>query len=413
MLILHGVQAQEILGGVLNNGRWSVSGEFGFNRFDGDLKPTVPELMKGLITSPILGASAEYSLTPLVGIGFGVEGLLFNMEDEDEKYSTGLAHMNTYVTTDLLRIIRGTRHDKFGVWLSGGLGLAGLLRPEYETTRNFVPNQVIAVTNPPVFMTLPFSLGFEYKLDPTKSLALTGKFVFSNTDHMEAIYRGGFADHWQTVSVSYRHKLLAHDNQHFRSENFEYVSPLQRQANALKSELLELTKQLASVQSSVDGLSNRVNDMEDFMSNDGPDSDGDGVPDVRDMEPNTPSGSLVDFWGRAISASEGAGVLLQSVYFDFDSAELDKLAQITIVNVAQKLKDDADLKLEIRGYADNIGAASYNQRLTQRRADRVKNELVKVHGIAPERIIANGRGKVSTPPNAAIVNRRTDFYFSK
>lgn len=144
---------------------------------------------------------------------------------------------------------------------------------------------------------------------------------------------------------------------------------------------------------------------------DGKDSDGDGVPDSRDREPNTPKGNPVDFWGVTVTNGDVHGAA--SVYFDFDKVDLDAEALKAIKYVGEKMKADPSLTVEVRGYADFIGSIPYNKKLSQRRADVVKAKLMKDYGIAENRIIANGKGKLFEPKKAYRLNRRANFFFNK
>lgn len=144
---------------------------------------------------------------------------------------------------------------------------------------------------------------------------------------------------------------------------------------------------------------------------DGKDSDGDGVPDSRDREPNTPKGNPVDFWGVTVTNGDVHGAA--SVYFDFDKVDLDAEALKAIKYVGEKMKADPSLTVEVRGYADFIGSIPYNQKLSQRRAEVVKAKLMKDYGIAENRIIANGKGKLFEPKKAYRLNRRANFFFNK
>lgn len=62
------------------------------------------------------------------------------------------------------------------------------------------------------------------------------------------------------------------------------------------------------------------------------------------------------------------------VYFDFDSAELDQEAKSQL----SEMVEDAELageKIEIEGFTDNVGETAYNQDLSERRAEAVKEYL--------------------------------------
>jgi len=132
---------------------------------------------------------------------------------------------------------------------------------------------------------------------------------------------------------------------------------------------------------------------------------------MRDKELNTPRNTSVDYWGRTIHGVniDGYG----TVYFGFNKSDLDKDALEMVQKVAVKMNTDPTLLLEIRGFADNVGNVEYNQRLSQKRADVVKDYIVRVYRVSPDRIIANGKGKIIDMVGANRMNRRCNFYFNE
>jgi outer membrane protein OmpA-like peptidoglycan-associated protein len=78
----------------------------------------------------------------------------------------------------------------------------------------------------------------------------------------------------------------------------------------------------------------------------------------------------------------------------FASAKSDLLpeAQAKLVDVANALaKQDPDSKIVVEGHTDSQGSASFNQDLSQKRAESVRQYLVS-HGIASDRVTAQGFG---------------------
>lgn len=80
--------------------------------------------------------------------------------------------------------------------------------------------------------------------------------------------------------------------------------------------------------------------------------------------------------------------------FDFDKAVLrDDGKAVLDQEVASKMKDHPELEVVmITGYADRIGSEKYNQKLSEKRADAVKNYLI-AQGIAANRLEAQGKGE--------------------
>ncbi|WP_419592768.1 OmpA family protein [Thiolapillus sp.] len=135
-----------------------------------------------------------------------------------------------------------------------------------------------------------------------------------------------------------------------------------------------------------------------------PDSDGDGVPDSIDKCPNTPKGAKVDETGCWI---------YHGVFFDFNKATIKPEFQPLFDNALEVLELNPDLVVEVIGHTDSIGPAAYNQKLSVRRAQAVKDYLVK-HGVDPKRLIVKGKGE-SEPARSndteagRAFNRRVEF----
>ncbi len=89
--------------------------------------------------------------------------------------------------------------------------------------------------------------------------------------------------------------------------------------------------------------------------------------------------------------SEGATFQLENVTFETGSERLTPGSHPELDNVADKMKLDATMKLEISGHTDNVGNEADNVRLSTARAESVKAYLV-AQGIVAERITAKGYG---------------------
>ena len=74
-----------------------------------------------------------------------------------------------------------------------------------------------------------------------------------------------------------------------------------------------------------------------------------------------------------------------SVYFAFDSAELDAAGSATLDGYAAWLNDHASISVTVEGNCDQRGSREYNLALGQQRADSVKAYLVS-RGVGADRI---------------------------
>ena len=129
------------------------------------------------------------------------------------------------------------------------------------------------------------------------------------------------------------------------------------------------------------------------------DSDGDGIIDSLDKCPNTPKNVLVNHYGCPI-------ITTLRINFDFNKVNIKKIYYPQIEKIAKAMKNNPKLKIEIDGYTDNIGSKKYNSKLSLKRAQAVKNILVKKYGIDPKRIVVKGFGeKYPLLPNTTSTNR--------
>jgi len=114
------------------------------------------------------------------------------------------------------------------------------------------------------------------------------------------------------------------------------------------------------------------------------DSDGDGVFDGIDQCPDTIRGALVD--------SVGCGFQLSGANFALNSDQPLPSGTLKLDQVAKRLGDFPNVAIVVEGHTDSSGAAEYNQRLSERRANAVKAYLVE-RGVDAGRISTVGLGE--------------------
>jgi OOP family OmpA-OmpF porin len=133
------------------------------------------------------------------------------------------------------------------------------------------------------------------------------------------------------------------------------------------------------------------------------DSDGDGVMDNNDKCPDTAAGTKVDANGcpQLFEATKGT-LVLEGVNFATSKAELTPEAREVLDRVAISLQAYPEIRVEVAGHTDNKGARALNVRLSQKRAESVRDYLVG-KGIAADRMVAKGYG-----PDAPLATNDTD-----
>jgi len=120
----------------------------------------------------------------------------------------------------------------------------------------------------------------------------------------------------------------------------------------------------------------------------------------------------------AFSEPKVIGVLatLDNSHFDFDSAAVSENGKTILNNNITVLKNDPKMTIRIAGHTSAAGSEEYNQKLSERRAEAVKDYLVKKGGIDGNRLSTIGYGetqpaKIETDPSdklspAALANMR-------
>jgi len=84
---------------------------------------------------------------------------------------------------------------------------------------------------------------------------------------------------------------------------------------------------------------------------------------------------------------------LDDVHFDFDQSALTQEAQTILKRDIQRLKENPNVKVRVAGYTSASGTAAYDQKLSERRANAVRDYLIAEGGIAADRLTTIGYGK--------------------
>jgi OOP family OmpA-OmpF porin len=192
-------------------------------------------------------------------------------------------------------------------------------------------------------------------------------------------------------------------------------------------------------------LSEAITEIKDMLK----DSDGDGIPDYLDKEPNTSSGARVNSLGITLD-SDGDGtpdhldkcpfqpgpsslngcpseveILNEvdylkkaindgyvNVYFAFDSSKPLGYSVSAAQFVSNFLKRNPGVRMEIKGYADELGTENYNMKLSEKRAKAVYDLLIS-SGVDAARLSFKGYGEDTSvdkaSPEARQLARRTSF----
>ena len=95
---------------------------------------------------------------------------------------------------------------------------------------------------------------------------------------------------------------------------------------------------------------------------------------------------------KSKQTQSGVVLTLSDVVFAFNKANLKSGAELSLRRLADFLKQHPDQKILVEGFTDNIGSASYNQQLSQERANAVATAL-QADGVSASRITTRGLGE--------------------
>ena len=169
--------------------------------------------------------------------------------------------------------------------------------------------------------------------------------------------------------------------------------------DALNDQINDLASELASSKQNERRLENRVNDLENELAmakkNQGNNNDSELQKRIDQMKNDQLTYYALPF----------------SVNYATNQSEVSDAEQAKLKAIANVMKADSDLKLTVVGFCDATGSDEFNQKLSQKRAENVKDILVKKYGVDGDRLNCEWKGKtVAFGDGENAVNRRVSFY---
>jgi OOP family OmpA-OmpF porin len=148
------------------------------------------------------------------------------------------------------------------------------------------------------------------------------------------------------------------------------------------------------------------------------DDDGDGVPNCKDLEPNSKPGSFVNYQGVTIIDRIGGGAgsneaFLPVIYFDFNKSNVTSANYQRLATVARFMEANPNVKMLVTGNTDKVGSESYNNGLSERRAKATVKALVDDFGVDASRLETAAKGKSNLISKRGDINRRVEFSIKK
>ncbi len=298
-------------------------------------------------------------------------------------------------------------------YVSAGIGYAS-----YEPTIIYTgTTQDVAYNDEAIKeMFVPVGLGLKINLSKLINLDLGYRMQFVDGDNLDG------SPYWSNPAPY--SSVTKKDKFSYGFAGLEFSLGNKRKPQLLFDNPAYRTNEI--LQSQMNNLGTRVDSLSEAQKSLTADTDGDGVPDRFDREPNTPAGSTVDARGVALDTdgdgvpdsrdkqlvtptecqpvdADGVGKCPEpeccknmtdstslecmadypSINFSGNGVQLNNAARGIISTLSAQLKEKPNCKIVLRGYP---AASKSSQSVCQRRLDAIKNRLVETEGISADRI---------------------------
>jgi outer membrane protein OmpA-like peptidoglycan-associated protein len=135
---------------------------------------------------------------------------------------------------------------------------------------------------------------------------------------------------------------------------------------------------------------------------------------IHTLEAQAMQAGMVSATALADSLDRDGRVELRGVYFDSGNSVLRSESHATIAEIAQLMNARPTIRLAVVGHTDNTGKVDANIRLSDSRANAVRDTLIARYGIAASRLIARGKGSAepvasNDTPEGRAQNRRVEL----
>ena len=366
---------------------WSLIFDAGFNSFDGDFNSE----MKHPVYAPSVGVGLEYTFNPFIGLGINYMFDMYRVSGNEtaaDVLLNGMVHRaGLYLPIDMVScFVPHAKKRIFNLQLIVGGGVGWYKNSVYYTQSDRGKTLEVASRSMDVYKFCPYynvGVDFEFNLGRSTALGIRGMYNYFTRDEMDGRYGGASTnnDGLIDVTVSFRYKIGAQKRSHTRN-----VASMD-QSRAIAKGNRNVAKTPSPTAESV---------AQEIM-------DKGLIPTGKDTLLIVQKDTLIQ---TAVGKSDNS----HFVYFSSGKAELEDHALIAIQQLAARMLRDTTLYALITGYCDNTGSESFNNALSQKRADIVVRELTEEHNIAANRVVGYGAGKIIGRRNKAAYtpNRRCE-----
>ena len=281
--------------------------------------------------------------------------------------SAKYANLNFDLMWDMFNSLGGINTKRvFSIYPFVGIGAAYTWDIDGKST-NIRNNDGTIKTNS---WTVPASLGlkFNFRLSKYVDLYLEGRAMFAADNFNGCEYDNPF----DIIGTA-----MAGLTFNFGGRNFDYVNPC---------DYLDY----------INNLNNRINGLRGEIAS--------TAAALAACEAQLPCPEA-----KPVDCPEPTQAFVATVQFSLNSAKIGSREKTHIYNVAEWMKANPDAKLVINGYADKkTGTSPYNEKLSERRANAVKKQLVE-YGVDEDRLAIDAHSDAVKPYSENSWNRVVVF----
>ncbi len=358
--------------------KWSIEGGVGFNKAWRDYTPGYYTATPSWITGDV-GARWMFSQRFGMKVDYGFNNI--TPGDGSADFNADYQRVNLQAVANMGRVLRFEEWTKtIGLLVHAGPGVGFLHSDAFEGSD--------AQLNLMGGATLQFRLGKRVALNLDGSAILPFDKIDRSWDGYGASQKVGVMFNGTLGLAVYLGKNEVHSDWYLEEEAglADLLEKYDALAEKLETYHNEAAKadELASTQQNVNKLSS----------------------DVEDLKKAKPAGNYDEF----VKTLTEQGFV--SAFFAYDSYKVPTSSISNINFLKTYLENNPSVNVEVRGYADEKGAANYNQKLSEKRAEAAAKLLIEA-GIAQSRINTVGMGIDSSvdknSANARQLARRASF----
>lgn len=362
---------------------------------------------------PTFGFNLRYAANPTVAFqtnfmfgeftsteddGFNDEGNYYDRHFENSYFISSVTSQ-----INMLRML-GSTSERVNLYANVGLGL--IFNDVTTETRNQIGawEQFTGEdhSEPAFFAT--FGTGLRFNLGHRVDLFAQYDYKIANDDlidghrtrpELDIDLHRRTQDHWSTITAGIQIKFGGSD----KDADWHYVSPgvnqesfdrLEQRVRSIDDRVTENNSQIAALDEKVDennrALSERMDDLERKLEN---------------------LSQRVEEMDR-VDLTFGGDIL-----FELDSSVILDSAKPDLARVVRALSENPDRSISIEGHTCDLGTEQYNQGLSERRAEAVRDYLIQ-GGISEDRIETDGHGETqplvdNVNESARMLNRRVEI----